>query len=100
MAAFVRLALTSSRLAVSVLREHAATVERRCVVMPRRVVCPCSAVSESMTDEQRRAFGWRLVPASLDPESSPHARNVPAADVFVWVCAACASLRSALLRAS
>ncbi len=68
------------------------------VVIRKRVVCPCSRESEAITDEQRRALGWRLVPAVRDigvaSEAWPYAS---AGDVFVWACPACVSLRNALL---
>lgn len=60
----------------------------------RRVVCTCSIVSASITDDARRALGWRLAPASVEPAV------VPATDVFVWVCPSCADARLVRLRAS
>lgn len=56
----------------------------------RRVVCPCSLLSPALTDEQRRALGWRLVPASACIESTPQLAH---GDVFVWACPDCAGNR-------
>jgi len=62
----------------------------------RRVVCVCSHESEVTSDEQRRQLGWRLVQVTAEPRLAGES----SAEVFVWVCPPCASLRNAQLRAS
>lgn len=72
----------------------------------RRVACPCSRESDVMTDDERRAAGWRLVPASSSPyEAAPPVLRgdvfawLAAGEVFVWVCPDDVAARNVRLRA-
>lgn len=55
----------------------------------RAVACTCGRESDRVTDEQRRANGWRLLPAQTE-----------LGEVFVWVCPEDVETRKRVLRAS